>query len=175
MLLLDLFLFFYTFAVEYQSIIARSIVIDRLSINYITTLKMRFNHTWVLLKKQNKPFTTQHRMLKEAKKVSQKILTSLCTECVTAFLSSDQPIPTFISQDSHSDSEEGAEHIQQGDGHPQSPVIFTLGALGAFLNSCNTQFELENTAQLLDKGIDLREKKVLTLIIKWPNLVHVDF
>lgn len=47
--------------------------------------------------------------------------------------------PTFVSQDSHSDGEEGAEHIQQGDGRPQRPVIFTLGALGAFLNSCNTQ------------------------------------
>lgn len=72
---------------------------------------------------------------------------------------SDHSLPTFISQDSHSDGEEGAEHIQQGDGHPQCPVIFTLGALGAFLNSCNTQFEFENTAKLLDKATDLKKKK----------------
>lgn len=69
--------------------------------------------------------------------------------------------PTFISQDGHSDGEEGAEHIQQGDGHPQGPVIFTLGALGAFLNSCSTQFVFENTAKLLDKGTD-KEKNIYT-------------
>lgn len=81
------------------------------------------------------------------------------TERVTAFISSGRSLPTFISQDGHSDGEEGAEYIQQGDGHPQGPVIFTLGALGAFLNSCSTQFVFENTTKLLNKGSDKKKNK----------------
>lgn len=46
---------------------------------------------------------------------------------------------TFISQDGHCYGEEGTEHIEQCDRHPQCPVIFTLGALCTFLNPCNIQ------------------------------------
>lgn len=49
------------------------------------------------------------------------------------------PRLTFVSQDGHCDGEEGTEHIEQCDGCPQRPVIFTLGALRTLLDSCNTQ------------------------------------
>lgn len=44
---------------------------------------------------------------------------------------------TFVPEDSHCYSEQRTEHIQQCNRRPQSPVIFTLGALRSFLNSCN--------------------------------------
>ena len=41
---------------------------------------------------------------------------------------------TFVSEDRHSDGEEGAQHVQQDDGSLQSPFILTLGTLGALLD-----------------------------------------
>lgn len=44
---------------------------------------------------------------------------------------------TFVPEDSHCYSEQRTEHIEQRNRRPQCPVIFTLGALRSFLNSCN--------------------------------------
>lgn len=42
---------------------------------------------------------------------------------------------TFVSEYSHCYGEQRTQHVEEGDGSPQSPVIFTLGALCTLLDS----------------------------------------
>lgn len=48
----------------------------------------------------------------------------------------NQTLRTFVSQHGNGDGQQGAQHIEQSYGGLESPLILTLGALGALLDAC---------------------------------------